>query len=114
MKKILPFLLTLIFTTVCFADSNTAYKIAKILNAPLFKMPSDTSLSEKEMLAELERRRVALDKMEHVMAEQLEKEMSTEELKETLDFLTSPTGKKFFATINGKAVMDKINQITDK
>jgi hypothetical protein len=114
MKKIIPILCAIIFTTVCFADTSTAFKISKILNAPLFKVPLDTSLSEKEMLADLERRRITLDKMEHVMAEHLEKEMSKEELEETLDFLTSPTGKKFFATVNGKAAMDKINQISDE
>jgi hypothetical protein len=114
MKKILPILLALIFATACFADSSAAFKIAKILNAPLFSMQMDTSLSEREMLTDLEQRRIALDKMEHAMAEQLEKEMSAEELKETLDFLTSPTGTKFFSTVNGKPVLDMIKQATDK
>jgi hypothetical protein len=114
MKKITSIFFAITFTTACFAHSSTAYKISKILNAPIFKMPTDSSLSEKEMLAELERRRITLDRMEHVMTEQLEKEMTDEELEETLAFLTSPTGKKFFATINGQESLDKINQISDK
>jgi len=114
MKKPILILFSLSLAAVCFAENSTAFKIVKILNTPIFHTAPGTSLSDKEMKAELERRRVAQDKAEHAMSAELEKAMSVEELEQTLEFLTSPAGRKFVATMNGKPVLDEINQPADE
>lgn len=113
MKKLISLLLSLSLAVACFAESSTAFKIVKILNTLIF-LQLDTSLSEKEMKAELERRRIAQDKAEHAMAAELEKAMTAEELEQTLEFLTSAAGRKFTATINGKPILDEVNRAADE
>jgi hypothetical protein len=107
--KIITILASLAIATSCFADNSTAFKIVKFLDTPIFATPIDSSLNEKEMRSELERRRIVLDKAEHQMADLLEKEMTEEELRKTLEFLSSTAGNKFFLTINGKKSLDIIN-----
>lgn len=111
--KFFILLASIAIATSCFADSSTAFKIVKILDTPIFATPIDSSLSDEEMKSELERRRIIQDKVEHEMAELLEKEMTEEELQKTLDFLRSKAGKKFFSTINGKPSLDIINESTE-
>jgi hypothetical protein len=81
--KIITILASLAIATSCFADNSTAFKIVKFLDTPIFATPIDSSLNEKEM--------------------------TEEELRKTLEFLSSTAGKKFFLTINGKKSLDIIN-----
>ena len=110
-STITTLLFAVLLTAGIHAEQSDADRIIEILNIPLIPEIQDNSLSKSKLEEKQKKRREAIAAASKMMAANLEKEMSSEELKTTLQFLESPAGKKFYGTINGQEFTKGLTEI---
>lgn len=111
MKKIALILTSLLIYSVSLAEKSDALKIVELLNYQLIPEVSDSSLTGEELEQAKAHRDEAKKKVDLIIASSLEAEMTLDELKQSFDFLSSKTGRKFYTAVNAPYDDDKLVKV---